>query len=162
MKKTKKKRGRIGGITDPKNMRCPNCGRPMTLRTAEGIYTTNTDSLLYVCAGYPTCDTYARVHAGTVIPMSIPASGELRALRNEAHKHFDKIHKTGIMKREDAYAWLAHVIQAPKAQAHIGYLSEYYCRVVIDESKKVLRNFSEVRSKQQLMRMGGVLDVRVS
>ena len=42
------------------------------------------------------------------------------------------------MSREDAYHWLASILAAPLSQAHIGYLGEYYCKQVIEESKKVL------------------------
>ena len=42
------------------------------------------------------------------------------------------------MGKQEAYNWLAGVISAPLSQAHIGYLGEYYCQVVIDESKKLL------------------------
>ena len=42
------------------------------------------------------------------------------------------------MSKEDAYQWLASILAAPMGQAHIGLLGEYYCRRVIEESKKVL------------------------
>ena len=34
--------------------------------------------------------------------------------------------------------WLAYITQAPMFHAHIGHLGEYYCRVVIRESRKLL------------------------
>ena len=68
------------------------------------------------------------------------ANRELRALRNEAHRNFDQLYKRGLMSREDAYRWLASILAAPLGQAHIGYLGEYYCRQVIEESKKVLNS----------------------
>ena len=42
------------------------------------------------------------------------------------------------MTKDDAYHWLAGILDAPLSQAHIGYLGEYYCQVVIDESRKLL------------------------
>lgn len=94
--------------------------------------------MLYVCSRYPACDSYVRVHPGTKIPVGTMANRELRALRNDAHRSFDQLHKKGLMSKEDAYHWLAAILAAPLGQAHIGYLGEYYCRQVIDESKKVL------------------------
>jgi hypothetical protein len=44
------------------------------------------------------------------------------------------------MTRNEAYAWLAEMLQAPLPQSHIGYLSDYYCRQVIYESKRLLEN----------------------
>lgn len=51
------------------------------------------------------------------------------------------------MSKEDAYQWLASILAAPMGQAHIGLLGEYYCRLVIEESKKVLnsRNQKDMR-----------------
>lgn len=42
------------------------------------------------------------------------------------------------MTRREAYQWLAYITQAPMSHAHIGHLGEYYCRVVIRESRKLL------------------------
>lgn len=38
-------------------------------------------------------------------------------------------------------------VQAPMAHAHIGHLGEYYCQVVIDESRKLLRERLEQQNK---------------
>ena len=42
------------------------------------------------------------------------------------------------MSKEQAYEWLACLIQAPMSEAHIGYLGEYYCRRVVDASRTML------------------------
>ena len=119
--------------------RCPYCGSHSVLRSADGIYRCNDkNTMLYVCSRYPACDSYVRVHPGTKIPVGTMANRELRALRNEAHRNFDRLHKQGLMSKEDAYCWLASILAAPLGQAHIGYLGEYYCKQVIEESKKVL------------------------
>ena len=121
--------------------RCPYCGSHSVLRSADGIYRCNDkNTMLYVCSRYPACDSYVRVHPGTKIPVGSMANRELRALRNEAHRNFDQLHKTGLMSKEDSYHWLASILAAPLGQAHIGYLGEYYCRQVIEESQKVLNS----------------------
>ncbi len=120
-------------------MRCPYCGRSVVLKSAEGIYKNNEkDTMLYVCTHYPECDAYVKVRFGTRIPMGTMADGKLRALRIAAHREFDKLHRYGYMTRQEAYMWLANIIQAPLSQAHIGYLGEYYCNVVMRESSKFL------------------------
>jgi len=127
-------------IPGMKSGRCPYCGRAVVLRSADGIYQDNSrNTKLYVCSGYPACDAYVRVHPGTNKPVGSLAKAELRALRAEAHRHFDQLHRTGIMSKNDAYSWLACILQSPMSQAHIGYLGEHYCRVVIEESKKLLQ-----------------------
>ena len=119
----------------------PYCGSHTIFRSAEGIYHKNPErEMLYVCKNYPTCDAYVRVHRGTRIPMGVPANWKLRRLRNEAHHYFDQLYKSGYMSRQDAYHWLADILRVPYSQAHIGYLGEYYCQKVIEESKKMLSN----------------------
>jgi len=129
--------------------RCPYCGSHSVLRSADGIYRNNDkNTMLYVCSKYPACDSYVRVHPGTKIPMGTMADRQLRALRNEAHRNFDQLHKKGLMSKEDAYLWLASILAAPLGQAHIGYLGEYYCRQVIEASKQQLEN-AKKKAKQK-------------
>ncbi len=42
------------------------------------------------------------------------------------------------MSKEDAYLWLSGLLDLPREQAHISYLGTYYCRQVIEESKRIL------------------------
>lgn len=130
--KKKKRKGIIGGIC-----RCPYCGSSVTYRSADGIYKDNSScTMLYVCSRYPKCDVYVRVHKGTNIPVGTMADRKLRQLRNEAHKHFSKLIHDDYMTKHEAYRWLAGLLGVPQKEAHIGYLSEYYCNIVIEESKK--------------------------
>ena len=139
MKKNKRKDSMA--VLGTKSGRCPYCGSAAVLRSADGIYKENrADAKLYVCSRYPECDAYVRVIPGTSTPVGSMANGSLRTLRREAHKHFDLLHLTGLMTKNEAYAWLAAKLQAPLSQAHIGRLSEYYCKQVIEESKKLLEN----------------------
>lgn len=141
MKSNKKKKMKNNGA-----LRCPYCGGTVVYRSAEGIYKDNSkDTMLYVCSHYPACDAYVRVHPGTKIPMGTMADHNLRSLRNTAHRHFDKLHKDGYMTRQEAYMRLANLISAPLSQAHIGYLGEYYCNLVIKESDKLLRTKQAIR-----------------
>ncbi len=146
MKKNKKKKT---GNLNP--MRCPYCGASVVFRSAEGIYRENSaDTMLYVCSNYPECDAYVRVQKGTKKPVGTMADHKLRALRTEAHRHFDKLYKSGIMSKEEAYFWLANLISAPLSEAHIGYLGEYYCSMVIEESKKLFeRKTASMRNKRK-------------
>lgn len=121
------------------SMRCPYCGAIAVYRSADGIYRENNrQMMLYVCSRYPKCDAYVRVHAGTNIPVGTMANHELRTLRRTAHQYFDQLYSSGYMSKNDAYRWLATLIGAPMSQAHIGYLGEYYCKKVIEESRKLL------------------------
>lgn len=137
--KTNKKKNNVKKVTNYSTLRCPYCGGTVIYRSADGIYKDNTrGTMLYVCSHYPICDVYVRVHPNTKTPMGTMADHKLRTLRIAAHKHFDKLHKSGNMTRQEAYMWLANLISAPLSQAHIGYLGEYYCNLVIKESDKLL------------------------
>jgi hypothetical protein len=129
------------------------------LKSADGIYKDNSAGvMLYVCSRYPACDAYVRVLPGSKMPVGSLANGDLRALRREAHQYFDRLHLSGLMTRSEAYEWLAVMLQAPLSQAHIGYLGEYYCRQVIEESKQMLENRRRVQTgwrEQQLRRVSG-------
>jgi len=58
------------GIPGMSAMRCPYCGSPVVLRSADGIYKENhANTKLYVCSRYPACDAYVRVHEGTNKPV---------------------------------------------------------------------------------------------
>lgn len=140
MKKNRKKQtGFFRKGMNYSSMRCPYCGGTVTYRSADGIYRENSrKTMLYVCTRYPACDAYVRVHTGTTIPVGTLANHELRALRKTAHTYFDRLHQTGLMTKDDAYQWLADLIGAPKSEAHIGYLGEYYCKKVIEESRALL------------------------
>lgn len=134
MKNKKKRKG-----INVNAMRCPYCGSHVVYRSADGIYRDNSrGTMLYVCAHYPECNAYVRVHEGTKMPVGKLANHELRTLRRTAHHYFDQLYQSGMMSKQDAYLWLADVIHAPLSEAHIGYLGEYYCKQVIEESRKLL------------------------
>ena len=133
------RKGNRKKITTTQRMRCPYCGKPVVYRSADGIYHDNSNqTMLYVCSNYPECDAYVRVHPGTKVPMGSLADRRLRALRKSAHDHFDRLYLSRYMTKQEAYRWLAYIISAPMSEAHIGHLGEYYCRLVIEESRKLL------------------------
>ena len=68
---------------DHQRIKCPYCGRTAVLRKASYVYKERAlDEYLYVCSGYPDCDAYVGVHAGTVIPKGSLANGDLRHKRH--------------------------------------------------------------------------------
>lgn len=155
-----KKRPAHEHLPGMRKMCCPYCGSRVVLRSAEGIYRHNDKGeMLWVCSQYPACDAYVRVHPGTATPMGSLANRQLRALRRTAHEQFNKIYQLELMCKNDAYSWLAGVLNVPKSQAHIGFLGEYYCQVVIDESCKLLerRGIPAGRGAITHLPMGGEL-----
>lgn len=124
-----------------KSIRC-HCGSVAVLRDASFVYGQKSKSTarLYVCSRYPECDSYVTADEKTLQPRGPLADTKTRQLRIEAHRAFDRIWQCGIMSRSEAYRWLSDRLCMTRAQAHIGQFSEYWCRQVILESKRVLEN----------------------
>ena len=124
----KSRRSRAGVLPGDGWLRC-HCGSPAVLRSAEGLCRTHRPgAMAYVCSRYL-------------------AGPRLRKLRYVAHQEFNKLYQSGLMSKRDAYQWLAMTVQSPMAHAHIGHLGEYYCQVVIDESRKLLQERLEQQNK---------------
>ena len=54
---------------------CPYCGRLAVLRPAGYVYgkrNLNPDNYLYVCSGYPSCDSYIGVHKKSMLRSGSP------------------------------------------------------------------------------------------
>lgn len=139
--------------------RCPYCGSHTVLRSADGIYVDNSrETMLYVCKNYPACDAYVRVQPGTTIPLGTVANRELRAMRAEAHRHFNQLFKYGFMTKHDAYQWLAGILNVSRDQAHIGCLNEITCEYVTREAKKLVAWYQEKqREKNCRLWKGGAM-----
>lgn len=122
-------------------VKCPYCGRQAILRDASYVYKEQTlDKYLYVCSGYPECDSYVGVHANTLHPKGSLANGDLRHKRIETHRLFDAIWKNGIFSRKEAYRWMQDKFSLTSRQAHIGQFSDYRCDCLMDECRKILKN----------------------
>ena len=122
-------------------VKCPYCGRQAILRDASYVYKEHAlDKYLYVCSGYPECDSYVGVHASTLHPKGSLANGDLRHKRIETHRLFDAIWKNGILSRKEAYRWMQDKFSLTSRQAHIGQFSDYRCDCLMYECRKVLKN----------------------
>lgn len=122
-------------------IKCPYCGRRAILREASYVHGKHArDKFLYVCSGYPECDSYVGVHNDTLLPKGSLANSELRHKRIETHRLFDAIWKNGILSRKDAYRWMQDTFCLSNAQAHIGLFSDYRCDCLMAECQKVLKN----------------------
>lgn len=123
---------------------CPYCGRSSVLRPAEYVYGDDTiveGSMLYVCSGYPACNSYVGVHEGTKRPKGFLANSELRNKRIRAHRAIDSLVKNGYMSKNEVYAWLSCRLNLPPEETHIGYFSDYLCGQATLECERVLKNW---------------------
>ena len=91
------------------NIKCPYCGSRALLRPASVVYgprAADPAAPYYVCARYPACDSYVAAHRDTRLPMGTLANGELRRKRIDAHRAFDRLWKSGLMTKKQAFLWL--------------------------------------------------------
>jgi hypothetical protein len=111
-------------------MICPYCGSQMLLKDSSVIYGKSFGDV-FVCAKYPTCDTYVGTHKPwhlRGIPLGTPANAELRNARKLLHEKFDPLWKHCYLTRGAAYQLLAKYMQIPEAECHIAMFDLARCR----------------------------------
>ena len=116
------------------NIRCPYCGSRALLRPASVVYgprAADPAAPYYVCARYPACDSYVAARRDTHLPMGTLANRPLRRKRIDAHRAFDRLWKSGLMTKKQAYLWLQAKLDLPEREAHIGKFSLFRCEEVI-------------------------------
>ena len=109
---------------------CPYCGGLAVLRPAEYVYgerNLNPDNYLYVCSGYPSCDSYIGVHKKSMRPMGTLANGDLRHKRIEAHRALNFL----------------LLLTDYKKDMHIGMFSEYRCEETIRECNTLMEQYAK-------------------
>ena len=111
---------------------CPYCGEDSKLVNGEAVYPHRRDlyrKRFYLCDA---CDAYVGCHGTTAAPLGRLANAELRKARMEAHRCFDRIWKSGVASRSQAYAWLAAQLELSTDACHIGMFDEDLCRRTVE------------------------------
>ena len=124
---------------------CRYCGARAALRPSSVVYGEHTknDGYLYICDRYPKCDAYVGAHQKSRLPMGTLANGDLRHKRIEAHKVFDRMWRSGLMTKGQAYKWIQTKFYLNEKQAHIGMFSEYMCNQLIAACNEMYRNLNK-------------------
>ena len=118
-----------------------HCGAHASLRPASVVHGDSARAeFLFVCSRYPACDSYVGVHKNSLKPLGTLAGKELRGKRIEAHKSFNMLWDSGMMKKWQAYKWMEAKFGLNSQQAHIAMFSEYMCNELIAMCKQVLEN----------------------
>jgi len=117
---------------------CPYCGAktihvPNCLIYGKSYGNGNS----YVCGNWPFCDSYVGSHSNGK-PLGTPASPQLRELRNQVHKIFDKrwnqiedVEKKKYQRFHE-YAELARYLNIEPFRCHIGMFNVKRCKKTID------------------------------
>ncbi len=109
---------------------CNYCGAIAKLADRKMIGG-NSHERIYVCSNYPVCDAYVGVHKGDNWPCGTLANKELRKLRNQAHRGFDRLWRSKELTRREAYGYLQEKMKLKKFQTHIGCFNIEQCHHTI-------------------------------
>lgn len=125
---------------------CPYCDRPAVLKTGRDMYPHRADlhALRFWCCD--PCGAHVGCHkpgnflivegrkitSDGTLPFGRLANAELRSLKMEAHRAFDRLWHFGELTRHNAYRWLAHELGVSIDTCHIGMMDEEGCRTVIE------------------------------
>lgn len=126
---------------------CPECGTPMVLRRTEKFRWKNGEGrLFYGCSRWPDCKATHGAHPDGS-PLGVPANGETKAARVEAHVAFDGVIAARGWGRSGAYVWLGRKLGIPEArikeECHIARFDLNTCARVVE----VCRVAMEERSR---------------
>lgn len=109
---------------------CPYCESDSKLVTGLSIYPHRSDLAelsFYQCAP---CEAYVGCHKGTTNALGRLANAELRQWKSIAHRVFDPIWRTGLIKRKEAYQALAREMGIEAKHCHIGMFDVDQCKAV--------------------------------
>lgn len=82
----------------------------------------------YGCTRYPACrTTHGAREDGT--PLGKPGTRDERAARMQAHEWFDRLWKSRVRTREEAYAWLRE--RLPHLPPHIAAMDVAQCAELV-------------------------------
>lgn len=119
---------------------CDYCNRPAELVTGKEIFPHRPDLFPNVfwrclpCEAWVGChDQHPKWSPNGTSPLGRLANAELRRAKNRAHNAFDPLWRgpRRIMKRTEAYKWLARELGISVANCHIGMMGADACRAVV-------------------------------
>lgn len=100
------------------------CGAPMQLRRSRY-------GKFYGCTRYPECDGRHGAHPNGS-PLGIPADKATREARIRAHEAFDRLWRSGEMRRPDAYRWLREQMGLSRSEGHISRFTAEQCERLVE------------------------------
>ncbi|AHB56378.1 hypothetical protein U769_15720 [Pseudomonas aeruginosa MTB-1] len=122
---------------------CPYCGSDVDLVNNSEIYRGKSYGdwpYAYRCANFNgDCDSFVGLHPDTDLPLGTLADKPLREARNRCKRPFERIWRDKLMKRTQAYEWLAEQLKIPKEQCHFGLFNIALC----ERAKNICDQFLE-------------------
>lgn len=125
-----------------KTIICDYCGRSAELVSGRDIYPHREDLSKLKFWQCVKCDAYVGCHKNSNgMPLGRLANKELRKAKNKAHQAFDPLWRDGLMKRREAYSWLASKLSIKERDCHIGMFD-------VDMCERVIKAVNEFNSPQ--------------
>lgn len=132
----------------PAPTKCRFCHSDVEYTSHAKIYGGRTFSdwpYIYLCTN-SACGASVGVHEGTTHPLGTLADKPTKDARKEAHAQFDPLWKDKLMKREEAYSWLAKKLDIERWRCHISWFDEDLAlKVAVLAAEKYL----QLRARQQ-------------
>lgn len=126
---------------------CPYCSQRAELIDSAKVYNGRSYGLIWACLP---CEAWVGVHKNSPDnkPLGRLANAELRAAKMAAHACFDPLWKNGIMRRSDAYEWLARQLGIHPATCHIGMFDVDRCRRVAWACSAENENYQKIINRE--------------
>lgn len=109
---------------------CPDCGDKLALKPSKyGCF--------YSCVRFPACRGSHGAHQDGR-PLGVPATLEVKMLRQRVHDVFDPVWKApdAKLRRTEAYKWLAGLMGLEMDACHIGLFDKEQCEQAIQILKR--------------------------
>ncbi|WP_369675649.1 zinc-finger-containing protein [Klebsiella pneumoniae] len=109
---------------------CHLCDSRIKIATHEEVYGRNYSDwpYMYLCEG---CGAYVGLHPFTAIPLGTLADKRTREARKLCKEPFERIWRTGVMSRSEAYEWLASKMGIPQQECHFGWFTAEQCNLAM-------------------------------
>lgn len=124
-------------IAKAHDVKCPECGAKMVLRSSPRFqYKNGDDRLFYGCSRFPECKgTHGADPTGK--PFGVPGDTVTKHARIAAHAAFDELWKPmgARLTRSEAYLWMQSKMGLTAAEAHIGSFTVEQCEALMAHVK---------------------------
>lgn len=117
----------------------------MVLRTTQKFhYRNGQPRKFWGCSRWPDCNACHGAHPDGK-PVGRPGTPEEKKARQAAHAAFDPIWQKGMMKRKQAYKWLARELGFEK-DCHIGSFDVLMCKKVVEVCERWFAESAKVKT----------------
>lgn len=138
---------------------CPYCGARASLVRGPEVYPHRADlstKRFWKCSGG--CDAFVGCHPKTREPLGRLADKELREAKMAAHRFFDPMWQSELVTRTMAYRILAHLMDLPPEETHIGKFDVGQCKKAIEACMLLTLDFDQAQASGRKARIHEIIE----